>query len=260
VSPVRVAGEAPVRHVVLDHPERRNQLDHATMVALADALEAADADPAVRCVVVSGHATVFAAGADLREMAALDGPALASHPRTQAWQRIFGVGVPLVAAVEGPALGGGCELVQACDIVVAGAGATFGQPEIGVGWLPGAGGTQRLPRAVGKATAMLLVLTGQPMDAARALAAGLVSEVVPAGEALARATAIAERIASLAPGAMRRAKAAVLAAYEGPMAHGLAVERTHFQAQASSAERAEGIAAFFERRPARYDDLGTRGR
>ncbi|MFN9351619.1 MAG: enoyl-CoA hydratase-related protein [Gemmatimonadota bacterium] len=253
MSPVRVTGEAAIRHVVLDHPERRNQLDHATMQALADALEAADADPAVRCVVVAGHATVFAAGADLHEMAALDGPALAVHPRTRAWQRIFAIGVPLVAAVEGPALGGGCELVQACDVVIAGAGATFGQPEIGVGWLPGAGGTQRLPRSVGKATAMQLVLTGQPMPAERALAAGLVSEVVPAGEALARATAVAERIATLAPGAVRRAKAAVLAAFETPLAQGLEVERGHFQAQASSAERAEGIAAFLERRRARFD-------
>lgn len=248
MSPLHVADAADgVRLVQVAHPERRNQLDHATMVALAAALTSADDDPSVRCVVLAGAATVFAAGADLREMAALDGPALAAHPRTEAWQRIFTVGVPLVAAIEGPALGGGCELVQACDIVVAGAEATFGQPEIAIGWLPGAGGTQRLPRAVGKATAMQMVLTGQAIDAHRALAAGLVSEVVPAGEALARAMAIAKRIASMAPGAVRRAKAAVLAAYDGPMAHGASVERSHFLAQASSDERAAGIAAFLAR-------------
>lgn len=253
MSPLRV--ETPldgVRRVTLDHPERRNQLDHATMVALADACEAADRDPSVRCLVLTGHASVFAAGADLREMAALDGAALAEHPRTLAWRRLFAIGLPMVAAVEGPALGGGCELVQTCDIVVAGTGASFGQPEIAIGWMPGAGGTQRLPRAVGKATAMQLVLTGDPIDAARALAAGLVSEVVPAGEALARAEAIAGRIASRAPTAVRRAKAAVLAAWDGPMAQGLGVEREHFLAQASSDERREGIAAFFEKRAPRY--------
>lgn len=253
MSPVRSAPVADgIVRVTLDHPERRNQLDHATMVALADALDAADRDGAVRCVIVAGHASVFAAGADLHEMRVLDGPALADHPRTAAWQRIFTVGVPVVAAVEGPALGGGCELVQACDIVIAGEGATFGQPEIAVGWMPGAGGTQRLPRSLGKATAMQMVLTGDPIDARRALAAGLVSEVVPTGTALARAEQVAGRVASRAPGAVRRAKAAVLAAWDGPMAHGLAVEREHFQAQASSAERAEGIAAFLERRAARF--------
>jgi enoyl-CoA hydratase len=248
---------SPLRHdltsdgvavITLDHPERRNQLDHATMVALADALQAHDTNPAVRCVVVAGHPHVFAAGADLREMAQLDGPALANHPRTAAWSRIFAVGVPLVAAVEGVALGGGSELVQACDVVIAGANARFGQPEITLGWMPGAGATQRLPRSVGKATAMQLVLTGDPIGADRALACGLVSEVVPAGEALPRALAVAARIASHAPGAVRRAKAAVLAAWDGPMSHGLSVERTHFQAQASSDERAAGIRAFLDGR------------
>lgn len=248
MSPVR--RELPADGVVIvriDHPERRNQLDHATMAAIAEQLDAADADPSVRCAVITGAATVFAAGADLREMAELDGPALATHPRTAAWQRIFRVGVPLVAAVEGPALGGGCELAQACDIVIAGEEARFGQPEITLGWMPGAGATQRLPRSVGKSLAMQMVLTGEPIDATRALEAGLVSEVVPAGMALERATAIARRIAAQAPGAVRRAKAAVLAAYDGPIADGLAVERTHFQAQASSEERAAGIARFLAR-------------
>jgi enoyl-CoA hydratase len=245
VSPVRrEPATNGVVTITLDHPERRNQLDHATMGGLADALEACDRDASVRCVVLAGHAKVFAAGADLHEMAQLDGPALATHPRTMAWTRIFAVGVPLVAAVEGVALGGGCELVQACDIVVAGALARFGQPEITLGWMPGAGATQRLPRSIGKSAAMQLVLTGDPMDAPRALACGLVSEVVAAGDALPRALAIAARIASHAPGAVRRAKAAVLAAWDGPMSHGLAMEREHFQAQASSDERAAGIAAF----------------
>lgn len=223
--------------LTLSRPEARNTLRHRTMLALADALEAADRDDAVRCVVVAGSARAFAAGADLAEMAALDGPALEHHPRTLAWGRIWRVGCPLVAAVEGWALGGGCELVQSCDVVVAGAGARFGQPEIALGWMPGAGGTQRTARSLGKAMAMRLVLTGEPIDAATALAAGLVSEVVEAGTALARATAVATTIASHPRAATRAAKAAVLRAFETPLADGLAEEHRAFRALASTEER-----------------------
>lgn len=238
-----------IRLLTLSRPAQRNALTHETMVALADALDAADADTTVRAVIIAGDPRVFAAGADLREMAALDGPALASHPRTLAWQRIAAVGVPVIAAVEGVALGGGCELVQCCDIAIAGAEARFGQPEISVGWMPGAGGTQRLPRALGKSLAMQMILTGEPMSAARACEAGLVSEVVPAGEALPRALAIAAAIAAHAPLAIRHAKASVLAAFAGALDHGLADERRRFQLLASSEERREGIAAFLDKRP-----------
>ncbi|MDX2183068.1 MAG: enoyl-CoA hydratase-related protein [Gemmatimonadaceae bacterium] len=255
IAPLTVT--MPAAHVcliTLQRPSQRNALTHETMVALADALEAADANSDVRAVVMAGDARVFAAGADLREMAALDGPALAEHPRTVAWRRIAAVGVPVIAAVEGVALGGGCELVQCCDIAIAGADARFGQPEIGIGWMPGAGGTQRLPRAVGKSLAMQMVLTGEPITAARACEAGLVSEVVPAGEALPRALAIGSAIAAHAPAAIRHAKASVLAAYRGSIEDGLADERGRFQALASSEERREGIAAFLEKRPPSWRD------
>lgn len=246
-EPAPPAGEAPdvvatrpapgIVVLTLARPEERNTLRHRTMVALADALEALDADDAVRCVVLAGSDRAFAAGADIAEMAALDGPALEHHPRTLAWRRIWRVGCPLVAAVEGWALGGGCELVQSCDVVVAGAKARFGQPEITLGWMPGAGGTQRTARSLGKAMAMRLVLTGEPIDATTALAAGLVSEVVAAGEALARATALAATIAGYPRGATRAAKAAVLRAFETPLAEGLEEEHRAFRALASSEER-----------------------
>lgn len=238
--------------ITLSRPDVRNQLRHAAMTELADALEAADRDPRVRCVVLAGSDKYFAAGADLREMAELDGPALAAHPRTLAWQRIAAVGVPLVAAVEGVALGGGCELVQSCDIAIAGRNARFGQPEIGIGWMPGAGGTQRLTHAVGKSLAMQMILTGEPITADHALAAGLVSEVVVAGEALTRAMTIAAKIATHAPAAIRRAKAAILAANAIALTHGQTTEREGFLALASSPERTEGIAAFLERRTPTY--------
>jgi enoyl-CoA hydratase len=228
---------AGVRLITLSRPEARNALRHQTMIELADALEAADRDDSIRCVVLAGGPKAFAAGADIAEMAALDGPALEHHPRTLAWQRIWAVGTPIVAAVEGWALGGGCELVLSCDIAIAGESARFGQPEITLGWMPGAGGTQRLPRAVGKSTAMQMVLTGDPIDAPSALRSGLVSEVVPAGDALARATAVAQRIAAHPRTATRLAKAAVLGAFTLPLSDGLRQEHASFRELASSGER-----------------------
>lgn len=229
--------------ITLSRPEERNTLRHRTMVALADALEAADQDSAVRCVVIAGTERYFAAGADIAEMAVLDGPALEAHPRTLAWRRIWRVECPLVAAVEGWALGGGCELVQSCDVVVAGEGARFGQPEITLGWMPGAGGTQRTARSLGKAMAMRLVLTGEPISAETALAAGLVSEVVETGDALARAVAVAEKIAGFPRQASRLAKRAVLRAFETPLSHGLEEEHGWFRELASSDERRQRMMA-----------------
>lgn len=233
--------------VTLARPEARNALRHQTMVELADTFEALDADPSVRCVVLAGDQKVFAAGADIAEMAQLDGPALLHHPRTLAWQRIWRVGCPLVAAVEGWALGGGCELVLSCDIAIAGDRARFGQPEITLGWMPGAGGTQRLARSVGKSLTMQLVLTGDPIDAHAAREAGIVSEVVTNGSALARATAIAQRIASHPRGATRMAKQAVARAYETTLLDGLRDEHEAFRTLADSDERAQRMAAFLAR-------------
>lgn len=236
-----------IRLITLARPSARNALRHQTMAELADALECADGDTSIRCVILAGDAKAFAAGADVAEMLALDGPALESHPRTLAWQRIWRVGVPLIAAVEGVALGGGCELVLSCDIAIAGEGARFGQPEITLGWMPGAGGTQRLPRTVGKSAAMQMVLTGDIIDASTALQRGLVSEMVPHGAALSRALEIAARITAHPREATRLAKSAILRAYDLPLADGLRREHDAFRHLASSPERAARMQSFLDR-------------
>jgi len=233
--------------ITIDRPDARNALRHQTMGELADAIEAADAKDHVRCVVLAGNARAFAAGAALTEMLSLDGPALLNHPRTIAWQRIWSAGCPMIAAVEGIAFGGGHELVLSCDIAIAGEAARFGQPEITLGWMPGAGGTQRLARSVGKSMTMQMVLTGEPIDAPTALRAGIVSEVVPAGGALARAIEIAQRIAAHPRTATRLARQAVLNAYNTTLADGIRAEHTLFRDLASSAERNARIRAFLHR-------------
>jgi len=238
-----------VLRITIARPEVRNALRHQTMQELADAIEAADSDASVRCVVVAGDERAFAAGADIAEMVALDGPALATHPRTLAWRRIWAAGCPLVAAVEGWALGGGCELALSCDVVIAGERARFGQPEITLGWMPGAGGTQRLARSAGKALTMQMVLTGDPIGAEAALRAGIVAEVVTAGTALARAEAVAARIATHPRTATRLAKQAVLRAYDTPLRDGLAEEHTAFRTLASSEERNALMQAVLHTRP-----------
>jgi enoyl-CoA hydratase len=233
--------------LTINRPDARNALRHQTMGELAAAIEAADQDESVRCLVLSGGMKAFAAGADIAEMLELDGAALATHPRTIAWQRIWRSGCPMIAAVEGVAFGGGHELVLSCDLAIAGAGARFGQPEITLGWMPGAGGTQRLARSAGKSLTMQMVLTGDPIDAPRALQAGIVSEVVPVGEALARATAIARRIASHPRGATRLARQAVLDAFELPLSEGVRAEQASFRNLASSDERNARMRAFVHR-------------
>jgi enoyl-CoA hydratase len=233
--------------LTINRPDARNALRHQTMGELAAAIEAADQDESVRCLVLSGGMKAFAAGADIAEMLELDGAALATHPRTIAWQRIWRSGCPMIAAVEGVAFGGGHELVLSCDLAIAGAGARFGQPEITLGWMPGAGGTQRLARSAGKSLTMQMVLTGDPIDAPRALQAGIVSEVVPVGEALARATAIARRIASHPRGATRLARQAVLDAFELPLSEGVRAEQASFRHLASSDERNARMRAFVHR-------------
>ncbi len=240
-------GVAGVVTITIDRAHARNALRHQTMRELAAAIEAADANESVRCIVLAGNAIAFAAGADIPEMLALDGPALLDHQRTTAWQRIWRSGCPMIAAVEGVALGGGNELVLSCDIAIAGSSARFGQPEITLGWMPGAGGTQRLARSAGKSTTMQLVLTGDPIDAQQALQAGIVSEVVPAGNALARATDIAHRIASHPRAATRMARQAVLDSYETPLAVGIRAEHASFRNLASSDERNARMRAFLDR-------------
>jgi enoyl-CoA hydratase len=247
---LRVDRPAPgVLAITLHRPEVRNALRTQTLREIAAVLAAAEADAGTRAVVITGGLECFAAGADLREMAPLGPAAIVTDERQAHWQAIARFPKPLIAAVNGYALGAGCELALAADIVVAGTGARFGQPEIGLGMIAGAGGIQRVARVAGKALAMQLALTGQPIDAATALAAGLVVEVDEPESALARAIEIAALVATRPPLAVRAAKAAVLRAYETPLAEGLAADRQAFALLAATHDRNEGIAAFLEKRP-----------
>jgi enoyl-CoA hydratase len=234
--------------LTLNRPEARNAMDTATLARLAACLAAAEADAAVRAVVLAGSPKVFAAGADVRELAGRGVVEVLSDVRPRHWQAIAAFPKPLIAAVEGWCLGGGNELAMCADLIVAGRGARFGQPEVGLGLIPGAGGTQRLTAAVGKGMAMRMVLTGQPIDASEALRAGLVAEVVEEGQALTRARELAETIAGKAPLAVRLAKEAVLRASAPNLAEGLAHERKAFALLFASEDLKEGIQAFLDKR------------
>lgn len=240
--------EGGVLAIFLRRPDARNALRNQSLRELAGVLDLAGADPAVRVAVVTGDARCFAAGADIREMAALGPLEALGDVRPTYWKRIAAFDKPLLAAVEGYALGAGCELVMHADIAIAGQGARFGQPEINLGTIPGAGGTQRLIRTVGKPLAMKMILSGEAIDAQTALAAGLVAEVAADGEALARTLALAARIAAKSPLALRLAKEAALKSFEMGLDAGLAFERRNFSLLAASEDRREGIAAFFEKR------------
>ncbi len=237
-----------VRLVTLNRPQVRNAIHTAMLAELADYLGAAADDAAIRCVVVTGGPEVFAAGADLNEVAAMDRIGALDNPRGAHWNRISRFSKPLIAAVNGYALGGGNELAMICDIVIAGETAIFGQPEVRVGLLPGAGGTQQLPRMVGKSVAMKMVLAGEPIDASTALAAGLVAEVTPPDVTIARAVELAGTIAQRAPVAVRLAKEAVLEAEQNTLAAGLAFERRAYAYLFSTDDMQEGVAAFREKR------------
>ena len=243
---------AGVVRLTLHRPEARNALRTQTLAEIVAELEAAAGDGTVGAVVLTGGVQYFAAGADVREMAQLGPIDVFGHERQRHWRSIATFPKPLIAAVCGYALGGGCELALACDFIVAGRNAQFGQPEVNLGMIPGAGGTARLARALGKALAMQMVLTGQPIDANTALAAGIAVEVDEPESALARAVELASIIAAKAPLAVRLAKEAVLRAFELPLSEALAAERHAFALLAASHDRNEGIAAFLEKRPARF--------
>ncbi len=248
--------EDPARHVALvtlDRPAQLNALNDALLMALASALERLDTDPDCRCVVITGAGErAFAAGADIKELIDQTTESLVEGGSFDAWDRVRRVRKPLIAAVRGYALGGGCELAMACDMIVAGDDAQFGQPEIKIGVIPGAGGTQRLTRAVGKARAMELILTGRPIDAREADALGLLTSVVPAEATLAAALALAGRIAAMPPLAVIAAKEAVRAAFEGSLTTGLESERRLFFGLFGSDDQREGMAAFIEKRTPRW--------
>jgi enoyl-CoA hydratase len=236
--------------VTIDRPQALNALSFDLLDELADALEALDGDATCRAIVVTGSGTrAFAAGADIRELAPQTSASLHEGRRFETWGRLAAIGLPLVAAVRGVALGGGCELAMTCDMVVAAEDATFGQPEIRLGVMPGAGGTQRLTRAIGKAKAMAMILTGDTIGAAQAEALGLVTRVVPAEATIDAALELAARIATMPPLAVRAAKAAVLAAHEQGLSAGLAGERDAFFRLFDTGDQAEGMAAFTEKRP-----------
>ena len=236
--------------VTLQRPEALNALSFALLDELATALEALDADPACRAIVITGSGDrAFAAGADIRELEPQTSSTLTEGGAFEAWDRIAAIGLPLIAAVRGFALGGGCELAMACDMIVAAEDASFGQPEIRLGVMPGAGGTQRLTRAIGKARAMEMILTGRTMTAQEADVHGLITRVVPAPATVDAALELAARIAAMPPLAVRAAKAAILDADERSLREGLARERVAFFGLFDTDDQAEGMAAFTQKRP-----------
>ena len=237
-----------VAQITLHRPKALNALRTAMLGEVADAVAAGDANPDVSVIVITGGPRVFAAGADVHEMAARTAVDLIDDPRVPHWQRIAGCSKPLIAAVNGYALGAGCELALSCDLIVAGEKARFGQPEIKLGILPGAGGTQRLVRLVGKSMAMKLVLTGEPIGAREALRAGLVAEVTPPELTIERAMELAHLIASRPPVAVRLGKECLLRGMEADLDAALALERKAFCLLAATEDRAEGLAAFIEKR------------
>jgi enoyl-CoA hydratase len=235
--------------VTIDRQDALNALSFDLLDELADTLQALDADPGCRVIVLTGAGSrAFAAGADIRELADQTPVRLAAEDRFSSWDRIGALRTPVIAAVRGFALGGGCELAMACDMIVAAEDAEFGQPEIRLGVMPGAGGTQRLTRAVGKARAMELILTGRTLPAREAEAMGLVTRVVPSELTLEAALELAARVAGQPPLAVAAAKEAIRAAAELPLTAGLEFERRTFFLLFGSEDQREGMAAFVEKR------------
>jgi len=238
-----------VAKLTLNRPQAHNALNTALIDALAERLRTLDADDAVSVILLAGTGRHFAAGADIREMSTLDATAMVADDFAGCCTVLAEVSKPVIALVHGAALGGGCELVEMCDMVIAADSALFGHPEVTLATMPGAGGTQRLMRAVGKAMAMRLLLTGQPIDAATALASGLVSQVVPAAELEATGWTVAARVASFPLVTLRCLKEAALLAHETPLREGLPLERRLFHRTFVTPERQEGMAAFLDKRP-----------
>ena len=240
--------EGRVGIVQLNRPQARNALNTALMGELIAALRAFDADGEIGCIVVTGSDKAFAAGADIKQMAEASVVEMIDSPFIGYWDDLARIAKPVLAAVSGWCLGGGCELAMACDLIVAAESAVFGQPEINLGIIPGAGGTQRLTRAVGKAVAMDMVLTGRRLAAQEALHFGLVARVLPDEGFLEAAVAVAAEIAGRSPIALRMAKEAVNHAFETPLAEGVHLERRLFNLLFATEDQKEGMAAFVEKR------------
>ena len=247
--------ERPAEGVVLlriNRPEARNALNLEVRKLLAKHLADIGEDTTTRAVVLTGNEKSFAAGADIKEMAEAGTIEMLQRGVHRLWRAIAGCPKPVIAAVSGYALGGGCELAMTCDIIVAGESARFGQPEVNIGIIPGGGGTQRLTRAVGKYKAMKYILTGEQFSAKEALDMGLVSEVVPDPEVEGRAIDLARQIAVLPPLAIQLAKEAVLAGMEAPLSSALALETKSLQILFSSQDQKEGMRAFIEKRRPKF--------
>ena len=238
--------------VRLNRPQALNALNVTLMDELLGAVEAFDADAGVGCILITGSDKAFAAGADIKEMADKAYIDIFRADYTADYERLTRVRKPVIAAVAGFALGGGCELAMMCDFIIAADTAKFGQPEIKLGIIPGIGGTQRLTRAVGKAKAMDLILTGRMMDAAEAERSGLVARVVPAASLMEEAMKVAETMAALSQPSLLAAKEAVNRSFETSLAEGVRFERRAFHALFATKDRKEGMTAFIEKRPPRF--------
>ena len=240
--------------ITLNRPKALNALCAQLIEELNSALDTFEADAGIKAIVVTGSERAFAAGADITEMQDKDFISVTKDDFIEPWERIARCRKPVIAAVAGYALGGGCELAMMCDIIIAAEGAKFGQPEITLGTIPGSGGTQRLTRAVGKSKAMDMILTGRMMDAEEAERSGLVSRVVPADELLDEALAVAQKIAEMSAPIAAMAKEAVNRSYEVTLSEGVRFERRLFQSTFATDDRREGMAAFVEKRQAAFSD------
>jgi enoyl-CoA hydratase len=245
---ILVAREGRVGKITLNRPKALNALNAALMSDVAGALDEFERDTEIGCVILTGSDKAFAAGADIKQMQEFDYPDVYLDDFIAGWERLSRFRKPVVAAVAGFALGGGCEIAMMCDIIIAADNAQFGQPEIRLGVMPGAGGTQRLVREVGKSKAMDLILTGRNMGAEEAERAGLVARIVPLGELQAEAQKIAEMIASMSLPVAMMAKEAVNRAYETPLGEGIRFERRLFHSMFGFADQKEGMSAFIEKR------------
>ena len=238
--------------IQLNRPKELNALNLQLMLEVKQALMELDANESVRAIIITGNERAFAAGADIKQMAGKNAIDMLKIDQFSTWDQIRKTKKPMIAAVSGFALGGGCELVMHCDMVIASETAQFGQPEIKIGVMPGAGGTQRLPRAVGNVKAMEMVLTGEFINAEEALRIGMINKIAPIELYLTEAVKMAKKIASMSPIAVQMAKESVLKAFEMPLQEALSFERKNFYMLFATEDQKEGIAAFVEKRPATF--------
>jgi enoyl-CoA hydratase len=245
---ILVERKGAVGIVRLNRPEALNALSSDLMLELVDALSEMDHDDSIRCIILTGSDKVFSAGADIKEMSSQSAVEALKAKNLERFDEIQKIGKPIIAAVAGYCFGGGLELAMTCDIIIASEGARLGQPEINIGVMPGAGGTQRLTRAVGKYKAMELILSGRQMTAGEAHADGLVSKIVPNENLIPEALRLADQIASKSPLAVRVAKECILKSYEATLSDGLQYERRNFYLLLSSEDKGEGMRAFMEKR------------